>query len=156
MKLAMLMPKLLLSLGEIGGIGGLLRLSSLLILRTNSVWFNWRNQIDLCGIFLTNLVACASSTWEKIREKGQPVNWWKLLWFDLFIPRHSFVGSLVMQKEIPTKERMLQWSLNVDSICVFFKAFTKNRDHLFFQCSFTKRIWESVIYKHVYGFRYWI
>ena len=41
--------------------------------------------------------------------KGQVVSWWRLLWFDLTIPRHSFTRWLAMKNKLPTKERMIQW-----------------------------------------------
>jgi hypothetical protein len=77
--------------------------------------------------------------------KGQVVSWWRLLWFDLTIPRHSFIGWLAMKNKLPTKERMIQWGFNGDSKCVLCNTHVENRDHLFFLCSFTKRIWKNIM-----------
>ena len=40
---------------------------------------------------------------------------------------------------------MLCWSLIGDSNCVFCRNALESRDHLFFDCSFTKRIWVSIM-----------
>ena len=50
-----------------------------------------------------------------------------------------------MHNKLPTKARLLQWGLSVDSLSVFCKSSMKDRDHLFFQYSFTYRIWNQVM-----------
>ena len=74
-------------------------------------------------------------------EKCLPVK--HFLGFDITIPRQSFIGWLAMKYKLPTKERMLHWEFNGESACTLYRAFTENKDHLFFHSSFTKRIWET-------------
>jgi hypothetical protein len=74
--------------------------------------------------------------------KGQVVSWWTLLWFDHTIPRHSFIGWLAMKNKLPT---MIHWGFNGDSKCVLCNTYVENRDHIFFLCSFTKRIWKNIM-----------
>ena len=74
-------------------------------------------------------------------EKCLPVK--HFLSFDITIPRQSFIGWLAMKYKLPTKERMFHWEFNGESACNLCRAFTENKDHLFFHSSFTKRIWET-------------
>ena len=52
---------------------------------------------------------------------------------------------MAILNKLPTKNRMLQWGLAVDSMCVFCRSSIEDRDHLFFQCSITKRIWYDIM-----------
>ena len=67
------------------------------------------------------------------------------MWSRLAIPGHSFVGRMAILNKLPTKDRMLQWGLAVGSMCVFCRYSIEDRDHLFFQCSITKRIWDNIM-----------
>uniref|UniRef100_A0A2N9IBN2 Reverse transcriptase domain-containing protein n=1 Tax=Fagus sylvatica TaxID=28930 RepID=A0A2N9IBN2_FAGSY len=88
--------------------------------------------------------SCAA-TWNELRSKGNEVSWWKLLWFSLSIPRHSFIGWLAMHNKLPTKERMLKWGFIVDGNCVFCRNSLETRNHIFFECSFSKRLWRKIM-----------
>ena len=39
------------------------------------------------------------------------MEWWHLLWFNLAIPKHSFVGWMVILNKLSTKARILQRGL---------------------------------------------
>ena len=39
----------------------------------------------------------------EIRDKSSEVEWWKLLWFHLTIPKHSFIDWLVVINKLPTQ-----------------------------------------------------
>jgi hypothetical protein len=88
--------------------------------------------------------SCAA-TWNELRSKGNEVSWWKLLWFSLNIPCHSFIGWLAMHNKLPTKERMLKWGFTVDGNCVFCRNSLETRNHNFFECSFSKRLWRKIM-----------
>ena len=88
--------------------------------------------------------SCAA-TGNKLRTKGNEVNWWNLIWFSLNIPRHSFIGWLAILNKLPTKERMLKWGFNVDGNCVFCRNAIETRNHIFFDYSFSKKIWRNVM-----------
>ena len=46
------------------------------------------------------------------------------MWFSLAIPtsRHSVIGWMVALNKIPTKARLIQWGINVDSLCGFCRS----------------------------------
>ena len=43
---------------------------------------------------------------------------------------------------LATKDRLLQWGLNIDPQCALCRNKIEDKDHLIFQCPFYKRIWK--------------
>jgi hypothetical protein len=93
------------------------------------------------GLGTFNCVA----TWNELRSKGTEMSWWKLIWFHFNVPRHSFIGWLVVNNQLPTRERMMKWNLNVDVQCGFGKNSLETRNNILFECSFSHKIWKSVM-----------
>ena len=60
-------------------------------------------------------------TWEVLREKKEPVSWWKLVWFPYAIPKHAFILWLVMKGRLSMGDRLLSWGYKRDVNCVFCK-----------------------------------
>ncbi|KAL0011059.1 hypothetical protein SO802_006167 [Lithocarpus litseifolius] len=56
--------------------------------------------------------------WNCVRKKCPKVKWWKMIWFPIAIPKHSFRGWLTVQNRLSTKDRMLQQCANLDAQCV--------------------------------------
>jgi hypothetical protein len=88
--------------------------------------------------------SCAAA-WEKLRVKRHVVEWWKIVWFSFSIPRHSFFLWLVFCDAIVTKEIMCRWGYARSTNCLFCHGFQESRDHIFFQCSFSRRIWKAIM-----------
>jgi hypothetical protein len=87
---------------------------------------------------------CAA-TWKHLRSKQIEVPWWKLIWFQGAIPKHCFIGWLAMKDRLTTKDRLLLWGINVDLVCQFCRQYMEDRNHLFFKCSFSSRIWKYIM-----------
>lgn len=60
------------------------------------------------------------------------------------IPRHNFLTWLVMLNRCPTKDRLVSWGLQVDTLCVLCNSGQDARDHLFFECPFSFQIWNRM------------
>jgi hypothetical protein len=86
-----------------------------------------------------------SETWNSLRNKAPKVPWWKVVWFPLAIPRHAFVLWLVCRNALTTKERMCGWGFTGNSLCRFCFGCQESIDHLFFQCSFCRRVWRHLM-----------
>jgi hypothetical protein len=84
----------------------------------------------------------SADTWEFLREKRAEAVWWKLVWFPLAIPKQAFIRWLAMQDRISTGDQLLKWGYAGDVNCLFCPNQTESRDHLFFECSFSYRIWK--------------
>ena len=82
----------------------------------------------------------SSDTWEVLRVKKEQVEWWKLVWFPLAIPKQAFILWLVMKERLVTGDRLLSWGYKGDVSCLFCRNQLESGTHLFFKCSFSYRI----------------
>jgi hypothetical protein len=89
----------------------------------------------------------SAATWDALREKHDLVDWFQLVWFPLVIPKHSFLSWLVIKNALVTGERMLHWGFIGDTDCVFCRNGVEDRNHIFFQCGFSKRVWRASMEK---------
>ena len=54
--------------------------------------------------------------WNSIRKGLPKVKWGKLIWFLKTILKHAFIRWLTIQIGLSTKNHLLQWGTNVDSL----------------------------------------
>jgi hypothetical protein len=87
----------------------------------------------------------SSETWEALREKQVQVVWWKLIWFPPAIPKPAFILWLVIKDALTTGDRLLKWGYQGDAHCIFCRHGIEDRDNLFFQCSYSSRIWKGAM-----------
>jgi len=78
--------------------------------------------------------------WEERRDKKSMVEWHDVVWFSDAIPTHAFFIRLAFNDVIVTMEHMCIWGYSGDSLCLFYRARQENIEHLFFECSLSKRI----------------
>jgi hypothetical protein len=69
----------------------------------------------------------------------------KFVWFELAIPKHAFILWLVFRNALTTKKKMCCWGFTGTSLCKLCFACQESKEHLFFCCSFSRRIWSSVL-----------
>ena len=62
--------------------------------------------------------SCAA-TYNEIRVKELEVDRWKFLWFQLAIPRHSFIGWLAIKNKLTATDRLAKWGYTGDTLCLF-------------------------------------
>lgn len=84
-------------------------------------------------------------TWQITREKHCEYEWHKGVWFKNATPKYSFIVWLAVRDRLSTGCRMKNWNGNVDSSCIFCQDPLESVEHLFFECSFSKQIWEVLI-----------
>jgi len=77
------------------------------------------------------------------RQRKNEVAWWSLIWFTQAILKQAFLLWLAVYNRLTTADRLLSWDFSGDTSCVFCRRGTESRDHLFFQCSFSSRIWKE-------------
>ena len=88
--------------------------------------------------------------WESIREQGNAVEWFQLVWSRHSIPRHATHLWLVMRKRLKTHDRMRPWDVGNDVDlnllrCLLCKTQSDSHDHLFFECSYSSQVWFRVL-----------
>jgi hypothetical protein len=66
----------------------------------------------------------SSDTWNHLRKKKVEVDWWPLIWFPHAIPKQAFLMWLAVKNRLTTGDR-----------------------HLFFQCSFSSRVWQNCMHR---------
>jgi len=84
-------------------------------------------------------------TWNCLRTKFTEVAWSHVVWFPLAIPRHAFLLWLVFRGALVTKERMCCWGYEGNTLCRFCYGGQESIDHIFFHCSFCRRIWRNLM-----------
>jgi hypothetical protein len=78
----------------------------------------------------------SSDTWEALREKRDQIEWWKIVWFSLAIPKQAFILWLAMKDRLDTGVRLLSWGYRGDIQCYFCRNQMESRNHLFFLMQF--------------------
>jgi hypothetical protein len=53
----------------------------------------------------------------------------------------------VFRDAIVTKEKMCGWGFVGNSLCLFFHSRQESSAHLYFKCSFSRRIWKAIMAK---------
>jgi len=84
------------------------------------------------------------SAWELLREKRPVNNMHNLLWFKGHIPRHSFILWLAGLGRLRTMDRLLSAGIIQNAACILCSLHTETHEHLFFECQFTKTVWQLV------------
>ncbi|XP_009123947.1 uncharacterized protein LOC103848875 [Brassica rapa] len=85
-----------------------------------------------------------SETWRLVREGKAKCEWTRGVWFSRATPKYAFMAWLANLNRLSTMDRIAQWNPGVDETCVLCKSACVSRDHLFFECSYSGQIWESL------------
>lgn len=87
--------------------------------------------------------------WKTLEVVGPLVYWYKVVWNKAFIPKHALCMWMACLRRLPTQDRLIQWKNEPPDLkCVFCKLVVESHNHLFFECSFSNRLW-SIIKKEV-------
>lgn len=68
----------------------------------------------------------------------------------LYRDMHFFLW-LAIKNSLSTRDWLLQWVYKGDIVCTFCRGCIEDRDHLFFHCSFSKRVWREVLRRCMVG-----
>ncbi|CAA7037985.1 unnamed protein product [Microthlaspi erraticum] len=79
--------------------------------------------------------------YDSLKAHAPIVPWKTSVWNSGGIPKHSFLTWLFVLNRSPTKDRLLNWGLLVDPMCLLCNRCAENKNHLFFDCSFSWSIW---------------
>ncbi|XP_074278158.1 uncharacterized protein LOC141601755 [Silene latifolia] len=67
------------------------------------------------------------------------VNWDHFVWVKEALPKHSFIGWLVMHERLLTRDRLKKMGIILDDTCILCDAAPESHSHLFFNCMFSQR-----------------
>ncbi|XP_013674518.2 uncharacterized protein LOC106379039 [Brassica napus] len=83
----------------------------------------------------------SSLMWNHLYGQETEVNWHKSIWFKGRIPKHAFISWLVALDRLSTRDRMRQWGVLVSPICPLCGTADESRQHIFFDCGYSKEVW---------------
>ncbi|XP_074291151.1 uncharacterized protein LOC141617920 [Silene latifolia] len=78
--------------------------------------------------------------YEYLRCKGDKVNWAKLVWNNMTVPKHSLVAWLYQYTTMNTNERVHKIGIATDITCYICGDGIENTNHLFFECEYSDRV----------------
>ncbi|KAL0896691.1 hypothetical protein Bca101_080652 [Brassica carinata] len=81
-------------------------------------------------------------TWRALFPSPPEVFWHKAVWFSGRIPKHAFLYWIAARDGMVTRDKLIRWGLGVPSNCVLCSGQDEDRQHLFFDCAFSKQVWE--------------
>lgn len=83
------------------------------------------------------------------------IRWHKVLWSRNSIPRDNLMLWKVINSALLTKDRLLNFGMSVDPLCIFCKLLPETVDHLFFECSELLGLWCNLMtamnVNHIHG-----
>lgn len=71
------------------------------------------------------------------------VDWWKVIWFPLAIPKHPFILWLAIKNRPRKGDRLIKRGYKGVVVCLFCWSEMESREHMFFKCGFSARIWKE-------------
>nr|XP_009802473.1 PREDICTED: uncharacterized protein LOC104247998 [Nicotiana sylvestris] len=79
--------------------------------------------------------------------KGTIVNvpWKNLTCHNAAAPKQVFILWLVLLGKLRTKDVLLSWGISVDSICMLCNSYPETSSHIFFECPYSRSIWQDVL-----------
>ena len=87
-----------------------------------------------------------TDVWEELRPKQDKVPWHKFLWGSMAIPKHVFISWMAILNRLPTKDRLISWGMEVNGDCCLCQGGMESRDHMFFECNYSKELWKSILH----------
>ncbi|XP_074288080.1 uncharacterized protein LOC141613238 [Silene latifolia] len=83
-----------------------------------------------------------SSGYQWLMGQQQAVQWYPMVWSRTIIPRHAFIGWLVMQERLITRDRLLSFGVITEAECVICSNQTETHAHLIYECMFSRQCWD--------------
>ncbi|XP_071694938.1 uncharacterized protein [Rutidosis leptorrhynchoides] len=94
-------------------------------------------------------VPTLTDSYDRIQWKGIDGNlvaWFDLVWFSNSILRHALIIWLLMKQKMKTQDKLNNWEVSQGQqlTCSLCMECTDSHDHLFFECNFSKNVWQLV------------
>ena len=86
-----------------------------------------------------------ATVWGEIRQKKEKISWHRLVWNPFVVPKHAVITWLAILNRLPTVDRLKAWGIDKDGLCTLCKQEQESRDHLFFECSYSKAVLKKVL-----------
>lgn len=70
-------------------------------------------------------------TYNALRHVNPQASWLKFVWFTNNIPKHSFIAWLVIKNALKTQDKLVEWGLRRNAVCIFCHMEIETVKHLF-------------------------
>lgn len=100
----------------------------------------------------------ANHTREAVRQGASTQPWSSNVWFKGAIPKHSFLMWLTHLDRLPTRDRLVNWGMNITTLCCLCNSHFEDMDHLFLRCEWSAELWSLCLIRLGYsgfGFHTW-
>ncbi|XP_018473851.2 uncharacterized protein LOC108845081 [Raphanus sativus] len=84
-----------------------------------------------------------SQVYKVLKGPETLVPWAQCVWSP-GIPKHNFLCWLFVLDRSPTGDRLISWGLPVDPNCLLCNAASESRDHLYFECPYSRTVWNVI------------
>ncbi|GJT83581.1 reverse transcriptase zinc-binding domain-containing protein [Tanacetum coccineum] len=82
--------------------------------------------------------------WKNVRTEYPNVSWHQIVWFSQCTPRHTFIMWLALHGRLQTHDIMAKWNNNITLSCSLCDECNDSVTHLFFQCRYSKKVWNVI------------
>ncbi|GKB67000.1 RNA-directed DNA polymerase, eukaryota, reverse transcriptase zinc-binding domain protein [Tanacetum coccineum] len=82
--------------------------------------------------------------WTDFRENNGKVEWYHVILFSQFQPKHAFLLWLAINERLSTQDRLARWNCQANANCPLCKKEKDSHAHLFFKCEFAKQGWKKI------------
>ncbi|XP_071715210.1 uncharacterized protein [Rutidosis leptorrhynchoides] len=80
--------------------------------------------------------------WCDLRCSNAIKDWHHIVWFSQMVPKHAFILWLAIWNRLSTQDRMSKWNLSKSYSCALCDEVPDSVAHLFFECSYSRKVWE--------------
>ncbi|XP_077237378.1 uncharacterized protein LOC143879071 [Tasmannia lanceolata] len=89
----------------------------------------------------------SKSAWNSIRKKSPLINWAPSIWFPGHVPKFASTAWLALHGRLTTRDRLGFLGPNRDLKCPLCHTVHESIDHIFFRCSYSRWVWNSVLWR---------
>ncbi|XP_074282830.1 uncharacterized protein LOC141607377 [Silene latifolia] len=83
-----------------------------------------------------------SSGYNWLMGQHQHVPWYPLIWNRTLLPRHAFIGWLIVQGRLMTRDKLFKFGITTDQACAICFSQNENHQHLFSDCTYSTLCWD--------------
>ncbi|XP_074299152.1 uncharacterized protein LOC141630190 [Silene latifolia] len=105
---------------------------------SSSLAVGWLHDCSIHRQFNTGLM------YQLLRQRGDLLSWSSLVHDNACIPKHSFLGMLVMVNKLPTIDNLVLRGIHLVNRCVLCCQHSEDIQHLFFLCPYSAQVWTTV------------
>ncbi|XP_016507914.1 uncharacterized protein LOC107825558 [Nicotiana tabacum] len=125
--------------------------------KVDKLWIRWISSYYIKNQQLDDMPIPQQASWLMLGQLPR-VEWKISIFTNEARAKAKFTILMYLQNKLLTSDRLLQWGIPVDTICVMCQLHNESRNHLFVECVFAQRTWNKVLMwlqKQPHGLNSW-